>query len=138
MIKVRFDRRDLDKIGKVQDAVEQVVVATNVELFTEIVDGTPVDTGFARASWWVAPGAQPGVSPSMGTSENPLPAAQVGPALLDSAGKRIIIANGASYIRDLEYKGTSPQNKGWVTRAAYAYAANFSRNAKIIIAKLGL
>lgn len=80
--------------------------------------GTPVDTGFARASWWVRlgdSGSAPDTVKLVGVD-----GAILGTAVLDAvtlsllgakAGQTVYLLNNADYIRSLEYghSGQAPQ-----------------------------
>jgi hypothetical protein len=48
-----------------------------------------------------------------------------------------VIGNSATYIRDLEYLGTSPQNTRWVQLAAQRYRYNFRKNVAALLRKGG-
>jgi len=138
MIKVKFNPKDVQKILAIPGGIEKAIVATTVELFADVVEDTPIDTGFARASWFVAVNGEGGhpepPEPNKEPASVPMPAYPA-EALLGSAGKRIVIANSAAYIRRLEYDGWSPQNSLWITRAVAKYPLNFRRNIKKILGK---
>ena len=123
MIKLKIDRRAFQAIRNNQRAIRQVIVAANIDLWNELVDGTPVDVGNARDSWWIqndgAPDANP-TKPEM--NDTPKAAPGVPADLLNSAGKRTVFANSAAYIRRLEYEGWSAQAPtGWIRAAAAGY-----------------
>jgi len=63
MIEVTMDPNWAAKIDAISADLDKIIVATNIDLWNDVVEGTPVDTGFARASWWAAIG-DPGANPS--------------------------------------------------------------------------
>ena len=107
----RWDTRFATKIDKVVERVA-FVCAENLIVGGEYSPGTPVDTGFARASWWVAigdasPSAPAGTLTVLGPGGNVAGQGSVNAATLAllgvRAGQTIWIVNGAHYIRFLEY-----------------------------------
>lgn len=131
MITVTMDPNWAAKIDAVGKDLDKMIVATNIDLWNDVVEGTPVDTGFARANFWAAigePGAHPS-PPSEGDGPNSVPAPPFADALLMSSGKVLSIANSAAYIFKLEYDGWSAQNSGWIRAAAARYGINLSRHA---------
>ena len=119
------------------------VLVANTQLHADCVEGTPVDTGFARASWWVQANRQPAENPHPPTPQGkpkageeqgaaiPSPSANGG-VLLNGVGALFSVVNSAKYIRRLEVDGHSQQNVGWCQRAAVAYPTNL----KTALAKL--
>lgn len=98
------------------------------EVQSEIVEGTPVDTGLARSNWLVSSGSAridiiepynpyPKFSgPKLGESPNAIAAkAQCEEALLGyNSGDPIYIVNNLDYIEPLEDGTASPQNAMFV------------------------
>jgi hypothetical protein len=131
MIEVTMDPNWAAKIDAISADLDKIIVATNIDLWNDVVEGTPVDTGFARASWWAAigdPGANPS-PPAEGDGPNSVAPPAFAGALLMSSGKVLSIANSAAYIFRLEYDGWSAQNSGWIRAAAAKYGINLSRHA---------
>lgn len=125
MIRIKVRPSSFKAIESLPKKVAQVVVYANMKLWNDLVEGTPYDTGAAAAYWWPKINGSPPSHP-----QPPAPASTSGayarPApptvLLESAGKRLTIANAARYIRRLEYEGWSPQAPaGWVRVAAARY-----------------
>jgi hypothetical protein len=96
--------------------------------------GTPLDTGFARASWWKNIG-------SVGKHPNqpvPVPSGQKVSATLASSiplgklglGDRAFLANNAEYIRKLEFDSHSRQAPQGMVRITIAEAPRFWELAK--------
>jgi hypothetical protein len=132
MIKARYDARDLRKIASIKDGIAKAIIATNVQLWNDLVEPNPVDTGFSRAMWWVqldGVGGHP--SPPI-PGQTGIPAPDTPAALLASAGRRMVIANGANYIQKLEAGFSAKAPDGWVAQAAARYRSNFKRNAAAI------
>lgn len=103
---------DLEKIAKrfCTDSVRDVAVATAVSLHSRITLKTPVDTGRARANWFVAEGA-----PRIATTESVT--AQKPPSL--KGDSVIYITNSLPYIVPLEY-GHSKQAPAGMVRLSIA------------------
>jgi hypothetical protein len=132
MITAKLDPNWATKIDAIGKDLDKMIVATNIDLWNDVVEGTPVDTGFARASWWAQvgmPGANPS-PPAKGDGPNSVAPPSFAKALLTSAGKVLSIANSAAYIFRLEYDGHSPQNVAWIRAAAAKYGYNLSKHAR--------
>ena len=106
------------------DKIKKAVLKANVKLYNDCVDGTPVDTGFARASWWPQVDHNPATHPNPPSVEDPSATPPNAAAFALGVGRLFSVVNSAAYIRRLEYDGHSAQNVGWVQRAAAAYPAN--------------
>jgi len=97
--------------------VSASAIALEIQSGGKYGDGTPVDTGFARAGW---DGALDGDPPQAGPAERiNVPGAHAGDALASEdriqalaatmeVGQTLVIANRVEYIGDLE-AGKSPQ-----------------------------
>lgn len=105
-------------VAKYKTRVQDVVKQSVQELSERAVTGTPVDTGFARASWWS--------SVDNGKPTHPSPpahgaggAAAIAPADIAAApGHLFQLRNGAAYIRRLEYGHSKAQApNGWIRLA---------------------
>lgn len=86
------------------------------------IPGTPVDTGFARASWYTLVNGSG--SPSLPGSLNPTGDVSllVGALAAVQFGDKITFANNAPYINRLEFDGWSAQaSQGWVRLTAVAF-----------------
>lgn len=103
--------RILKKAGANMDAVARL---TCFDVGQLVVEGTPIDTGFARASW------QPSLNKadlSSGTGE---PLSELGLVTAQmKAGDRFFMLNNAAYILRLEY-GSSQQAPHGMVRIALA------------------
>ncbi len=140
MIRIKVDPKSFAAIEGVPKAIAKVIVASNIDLYNALLDGTakgtvgtPVDTNAARASWYVQlNGNPPPAKPQDGGSKGqkqavPQPSMPV--ALFDSAGKRLTIANGIGYLAQLEYLGHSKQApNGWIRHNAALYSVFISDN----------
>ena len=89
--------------------------------------GTPVDTGFARANWWMDVNDRGGTPPNLPQGESlPAGAVQQGPETIGlaitglKAGDVFGLNNGAEYIEALEFghSGQAPEGMVRVTVAA--------------------
>lgn len=99
-------------------------LAENVVVGGRYSPGTPVDIGFARASWWLGvnrpgPPVQP-ASPPGGTLAPGIDPAQLAAA---RAGDILYLSTNCAYIRPLEY-GHSGQAPQGMLRLAVAAAQN--------------
>ena len=109
------NRKDIDKWFR----------TITLGLYRDVIIGTPVDTGRARANWQLAIGSAPqsvlsktdkgrSKSPSGGSASEVRKADQkMG---VRKAGRSVFIANNLGYIGVLE-EGHSKQNSGWVENA---------------------
>lgn len=119
-------QRFQELIGTRQDAVVKnimVVLAENVIVGGQYGPGTPIDTSFARNSWFMSydsPGATKPPSALDGTGHRGL--GEIGLLLVGArAGGVIYLMNGAAYIRRLEY-GWSSQAPAGMVRVVLANA----------------
>lgn len=99
--------------GRLDDFVRRIalVMAENVIVGGEFAPGTPIDTGFARASWYLVLNAE--TAQRVNTAIGSNPRGSLDDIALDivrvRAGDLLIFANGAAYIRRLEFDGWSGQ-----------------------------
>jgi hypothetical protein len=122
--------KDVSKfIQRAQDKQRKFVVELVQDMMEDIIDQTPIDTGFARASWFTGinkiiekepkqSGTGPKGGPKFGDFEG-LKAENIIALLKYAPGDRIYLSNSAPYIRDLEfgranYKLKPPGRHGWV------------------------
>jgi len=104
-------------VAKYKTRVDDVVKQSVQELSERAVTGTPVDTGFARASWWS--------SVDNSRTSHPSPPAQGGggaaaisPGDIAAAPGHVFqLRNGAAYIRRLEFGHSAQAPSGWVRLA---------------------
>ena len=99
--------------------------AITLGLYRDVIIGTPVDTGRARANWQLAIGSPPasvlsktdkgrkGKSSGVSGSEVKKAKQKIG---VRKTGRSVFIANNLGYIGVLE-SGHSKQNSGWVENA---------------------
>jgi 2-keto-4-pentenoate hydratase len=97
--------------AKVKADLDTTVRKSTLQVFSAVVQKTPVDTGRARANWNVSRGA-----PDATTTESTNQARgqeEAAKALNEPAGGVVYLANGLPYIRTLEYGGyPNPPKKG--------------------------
>ena len=94
-------------------------------LYRDVIIGTPVDTGRARANWQLAIGSAPGsvlnkTDKGRPKSDSGASGSEVRKANqkmgVRKAGRSVFIANNLGYIGKLE-EGHSKQSSGWVENA---------------------
>lgn len=104
-------------VAKYRTRVNDVIKQSVQELADRAVTGTPVDTGFARASWWSSVDNSKPTHPSPPAPNAGGPAA-IAPADIAAAPGHVFqLRNGAAYIRRLEYGHSSQRPSGWVRLA---------------------
>jgi hypothetical protein len=136
--KIQFD-------AKVTDTFNQAnaIFALGVdELFNQVITDTPVDTGFARASWWksvnnvgthpsppveVEKGQSVAQSPQLGSQLNKI-------TLTDKA----FLSTSCVYMKRLEFYGHSNQRpRGWI-RVILGESDKYFKQARIIVKRKGI
>ena len=131
-VRVKIDKAGIAKAALLPKQLRQVIFATHLDLWndTVAVEEHPVDTGFARASWWAQANNAPVGHPNQPSPEETYPTSpSPDPVAVEkSIGGTLSIVNNAAYIRRLEYDGHSPQGSGWVNRAASRYNDNLRKN----------
>ena len=99
--------------------------AITLGLYKDVIIGTPVDTGRARANWQLAIGSAPSsvlskTDKGRSKSSSGASASEVRKARqkmgVRKVGRSVFIANNLGYIGVLE-DGHSKQNSGWVENA---------------------
>ena len=114
----RLQRR-LDRVSKgLGDFVLQIQRNIIEEVATEVVERTPVDTGFARGNWTPGVNAPPiGTTTTLDKQAIASPARIVAVAQIARLGDTFYISNNADYI-GLLAGGYSPQAAaGYIPRA---------------------
>lgn len=82
------------------DKKNDLLQAQAVRLFSEIIIGTPVDKGRARANWFLSQNI-----PSNKTTENTQPSTAFKDIPKKIFGKKIFLTNNLPYIEVLEFGG---------------------------------
>lgn len=109
------NRKDIDNWFK----------AITLGLYRDVIIGTPVDTGRARANWQLAIGTAPQsvsnktdrATPNSDSGRSGSEVRKAGKILgVRKAGRSVFIANNLGYIGALE-EGHSSQNARWVENA---------------------
>ncbi|MCP4493125.1 MAG: hypothetical protein GY820_38375 [Gammaproteobacteria bacterium] len=104
----------IDKLamGKNDGLRKEIVIA-----FTEVILGTPVDTGRARANWFLST-----KTPSSKRTNSTTPSSDYKKMPMVVLGKKTILTNNLPYIGTLEYggfpEGTSEKTIGGFSRLA--------------------
>ena len=93
--------------------IEQVVRKTAIDLTTSIIKSTPVDTGRARANWFVS--FESAIEDTTdNTNFNSALADGINTLLKGKIGKYIYIQNNLDYIVKLEYGASKQAAQGMV------------------------
>lgn len=128
-MKISVSIKNIQAVEATKRQMQLAVLSSNLVLAEECKIGTPIETGFARASWWIQANGAPGSNPSPPSDDGGSQAsASFNAAVaLAAVGGVFSIVNSAKYIRRLEYDGHSAQNVGWVNRAAARYPDIFAQ-----------
>ena len=121
--------RVLKAIKELKNSGDDQIRAVAISFFSQVISGTPVDSGRARNSWFLS-----SRSPSRRRSRRPdksgkgsfddLAQLEKGPV----GGKVWYLSNRLPYIERLEYEGWSKQARfGWVRRAKRRIRNNIRR-----------
>ena len=117
--------------------IDQWFRKITLSLYRDVIIGTPVDTGRARANWQLAIGTAPAsvlnkTDKGRAKSSSGASASEVRKANqkmgVRKAGRSVFIANNLGYIGKLE-EGHSKQSSGWVENAM--------RRAEALIVQVG-
>jgi len=127
---------DINKlVAKYKTRIGDVVKQSVQELGDRVTVGTPVDTGYARNSWWSSVDDSKAVHPSpptkgkSGVRGSSAGAPGIAPADIAMAPGHVYqLKNGAAYIRKLEY-GSSAQAPSGMVRVAIADFPNIVAKA---------
>lgn len=104
----------IDDVQKeIRDAPREAVAGMIVELTSDLVEGTPVDTGYARQSWHVTTNRRDAGEPG---NNDPAASAEQQARALDLS-REVYINNGAAYIGRLNNGWSAQAPAGWVDMA---------------------
>lgn len=105
---------DMSKYGeKTIKQIDQFVRKTAIDLTTSIIKSTPVDTGRARANWFVS--FESAIEDTTTDTNSAKALSNATNTLLkDKIGKYIYIQNNLDYIAGLEYGKSKQAIKGMV------------------------
>ena len=117
--------------------IDQWFRKITLSLYRDVIIGTPVDTGRARANWQLAIGSAP--ASVLNKTDKGRPKSDSGASGSEvrkanqkmgvrKAGRAVFIANNLGYIGKLE-EGHSKQSSGWVENAM--------RRAEALIVQVG-
>lgn len=125
----RFRARMAKRIEKAKGKQELFFKKLTLEIMSRIVLKTPVDTGRARANWFVGNG-----TPNRRTDQLVDPSGVSTIAFGQSAimgikvdGQTIYVTNSLPYIRRLEYEGWSQQAPAGMVRVTLAELSGVAR-----------
>jgi hypothetical protein len=120
-----------DWAKETQDRLERIFKASSQELASIAINGTPVDTGFARASWRVSTEAMPQIDPAATNKSHAIVAPDLGEisASIASAklGGTLFVGATAAYIVVLEYGHSKQAPQGFARLAAAQWPAIVAR-----------
>lgn len=116
--------------------ISQGVRATMFEVSTAIIKGTPVDTGRAKANWFVSIN-----SPHTGTTDDtddskrgsmaPGKMHEVNVATGNAIGQTLYLTNNLPYIYRLEFDGWSDQARaGWIRQSLQEFNRLLVKNIR--------
>lgn len=115
---IDFNNRLTAFADAVDATVETTAKKVALAIYNGVVDRTPVDTGHARSQWQIlVSGDQCAARPIGDHSVDDI--AKLSTYTVVGSGT-IIIANGAAYIKKLEYEGHSPQAPDGMARVTLA------------------
>lgn len=113
-----FDKQVADFVVKAKGLQEKQVRYLCLDLLTNVVQGTPVDTGRARGNWQASINA-PRTNALETTDKNGGATISAGQSAVNkAAGNVFYLTNNLPYIERLEFEGWSKQApSGWVRTA---------------------
>lgn len=119
----------LDDIERLWEVPIAAAVST---LQADVVKGTPVDTNFARASWWSMINGSPATHPNQPNADAPGPAMPppMPSTLRQHIGGTFAVVNNAVYIEALEYGHSKQAPHGMARIAAAKFGPNLRRFIK--------
>jgi hypothetical protein len=132
-----MSRERLDSLmGGLVQTIQRTVVDIALKIHGELVENTPVDTGWARSNWLFAVGGPApgpvGTRESVDSSEATTQAASlVGGYRLGQGA--VYITNNVPYIYDLEHGSSRQAPKGFVIRSILGGVSGAQKH-KVIVA----
>lgn len=124
-----FDDDMRRAVLRAERASTATIRATALQLFTQVIERTPVDTGRARGNWRTATG-----SPAQGAIDRTDGNAAIGEASLKTAtytlGETIYLSNNLPYIQRLEDGYSDQAPTGMVQVSVDAFQRAIDRNAR--------
>ncbi len=113
---------DISKfVAKAKGDADKVVREICLNLLKDIVYGTPVDSGRAKANWFTSIGAPSNQTIEFEGGKSPAESLAIGRAMPDIAkatGNIFSISNNLPYIYRLEFEGWSKQAESGMVRIA--------------------
>lgn len=113
---------DISKfVKKAEGNADKVVREICLNLLKDIVYGTPVDSGRAKANWFTSIGAASNQTIEFKGGKSPAESLAIGRAMPDIAkatGNIFSISNNLPYIYRLEFEGWSKQAESGMVRIA--------------------
>jgi hypothetical protein len=131
--------------AKVTDTFNQAnaIYALGVdEMFNKIIEETPVDTGFARASWWKSIneiGSHPSPPIAVEKGESVAQAPQIGTQLAKITLKdKVYLSTACEYMPKIEYGYSRKHGKtGWI-RVIVGQAGAYFKQSRVIVKNKGI
>jgi uncharacterized protein CbrC (UPF0167 family) len=136
---------DLKKFAKRIDVgVEQIVRSIALDMFKGVITRTPVDTGWARASWNIAftepdwtPGPKITGGEEVAAAVNKVEEAKLKKGALNFKFPKVWITNGLPYIIPLENGHSKQTGRGYmVQRTMSDIVANVNKNIQDAIKEI--
>lgn len=124
-------KSDMDKIQKdIEARADKALRAALFTMTAEIISGTPVDTGRAKANWQASTG-KPNTSELNETDKSGgATISEANGAISVALGEQYYLTNNLPYIGALESGLSEKQEAGWVRSAVQRFAPNFEKNLK--------
>jgi hypothetical protein len=120
--------------GSIEKNIEKVVTKTVMDVYSEIAEGTPVDTGRAKASWSLGSEQRYDVMPE----DTQLSSSGASHIIKEKQEEfkfvmgqnRIVIYNNVAYIEPLEAGHSKQQPSGWISMTMHNFTRRLNKNLK--------
>jgi hypothetical protein len=130
--------------AKVTDTFNQAnaIYALGVdEMFNKIIEETPVDTGFAQASWWKSIneiGSHPSPPVAVEKGESVAQAPQIGTQLAKITLKdKVYLSTACEYMIKIERYSRKHGTRGWIT-VIVKQAGEYFKQSRVIVKNKGI
>jgi len=126
-------KSDMDKIQKdIQARADKALRASIFTMTSEVISGTPVDTGRAKGNWQASIGKAETSELNKTDISGGATIAKAGEAVSLALGEQYYLTNNLPYIGVLEFVPgfTKKQEAGWVRSAVQRFVPNLEKNLK--------
>ena len=126
-------KSDMDKIQKdIELRADRALRAALLTMTTEIITGTPVDTGRAKANWQASVAKPKTAELSETDKSGSATISEANNAISVALGNKYYLTNNLPYIGVLEFVPgfTKKQKAGWVRSAVQRFKPNLEKNLK--------